>query len=249
MTDPSDPWECIRVFHRLDVGPVRVEPLRVVAPYTLTTDAGVSSAKLIYRYEHNVFDPSDQVDRNLASMIVSQLALNYGLFAREICFDGLYDETDRQFLREMAENTAREITVKKLLEENPFLRGPAAQLPTVNRDRYSWATLSFTDSAGGAPATRTVESKQWSDDPSRHAILSSGGKESLLTLGILNELGRQTYPIFINVHRRSPGESHRPLPWPGRQPPGMQDQPSGLALTFGRSRPPGLAPVFLPVHP
>ena len=198
----GDPSDCIRVFHRLDVGPIRVEPQRVTAPYTLTTDTGVSSTSLIYRYEHRVFDPADPVDRNLAGMIVSQLALNYGLFADEIRFDGPYDETDRQFLRDMAENTAREITVKKFLEENPFLRGPAARLPIVNRDSYSRATLSFSDTRPETAVSRPVESRRWSEKPTRHAVLSSGGKESLLTVGLLREIGRETYPIFINESGR-----------------------------------------------
>lgn len=44
--------------------------------------------------------------------------------------------------------------------------------------------------------------ESWSDRPSRHAILSSGGKESLLTLGLLREIGCDTYPVFVNESGR-----------------------------------------------
>jgi hypothetical protein len=198
----DDPWNCIRVFRRLQVGPVRVEPQRVVATYELTTDSGVSSIDFAYRYDQAVFDPTDPTARNLGSMITAQLALNYGLFTDEIRFDGLFDETDRQFLRDMAENTAREITVKKFLEHNPFLLGPAANLPVTRRDKYCWARLSFVDTARPADELDRATTQPWGEHESRHAVLSSGGKESLLTFGILREIGRQVYPIFLNESGR-----------------------------------------------
>ena len=198
----NDPWNCIRVFRRLEVGPVRIEPQRVVATYTLTTDSGVSSIDFVYRYEQAVFDPDDPTARNLGSMITAQLALNYGLFADEIRFDGLFDETDRQLLRDMAENTAREITVKKFLEHNPFLLAPAAGLPVTKRDKHCWARLSFVDSAKPADETARATVQPWGEHHLHHAVLSSGGKESLLTFGILREIGRTVYPIFLNESGR-----------------------------------------------
>jgi len=198
----DDPWNCIRVFRRLEVGPVRIERQRVVTAYTLHTDEGTSTIDLIYRYEQDVFDLTDPAAHNLGAMITAQLALNYGLFAEVIRFNGFYDETDRQFLRDMAENTAREITVKKFLEHNPFLRGAAAELPAVKRDRYCRAKLEFVDTLGSAKGSTVA--KRWSvgDDCRKHAILSSGGKESLLTLGLLREIGTDAHPIFINESGR-----------------------------------------------
>jgi hypothetical protein len=198
----DDPWNCIRVFRRLDVGPVRVEPQRVIATYTLTTDDGASSIDFVYRYEQPVFDPTDPIARNLGSMITAQLALNYGLFTDEIRFDGLFDEADRQLLREMAENTAREITVKKFLEHNPFLLGRAASLPVMRRDKHCWARLRFVDTARQAGKLAPATTQPWGEHESRHAVLSSGGKESLLTFGILQEIGREVYPIFLNESGR-----------------------------------------------
>jgi hypothetical protein len=177
----DDPWNCIRVFRRLEVGPVRIEPQRVVATYKLTTESGASSIDFVYRYEQAVFDPADPAARNLGSMITAQLALNYGLFTDEIRFDGLFDETDRQLLREMAENTAREITVKKFLEHNPFLLGPAASLPVTRRDKHCWARLSFVDST--RPADKLVRAKiqPWGEHESGHAVLSSRSSVCLVS--------------------------------------------------------------------
>ena len=108
----NDPLAVLNVFERLEVGPVRLEPRRLVAPYRLFYNGKMDQTELIYSYEETVFDPSERESRNLADMIAAQLAINYGLFCDTIVFHGLYDDIDRRFIRDMAENTAREIYVK-----------------------------------------------------------------------------------------------------------------------------------------
>ncbi len=196
----SDPWDVLHVFRRLEVGPTELERRRLVTPYRITLDQRVEETSLIYRFEEDVFDPADPDAVNLACMIGAQVALNYGLFADEIVFHGRFDEHDRQFLRDMAENTAREITVLKFLQPNPFLRGPAAALPPIKRDRYCHARLRF--ESGQDARTPARGEHPWSANSSSHAILSSGGKESLLTLGVLRELGKDCHPIFVNESGR-----------------------------------------------
>jgi hypothetical protein len=195
----TDPWDGVRVIRQLTVGPTRLEPRRVVTPYAVTTEAGGDTTELIYRFERDVFDPRDPQAHNLAAMMTAQVALNYGLFADEIVFHGPFDDVDRRFLRDMAENTAREIVVKRFLEPNPFLRGAAVGLPATKRRRYCHARIRFTQVRRQSPAGPVAP---WSNDPSRCAILSSGGKESLLTLGLLRELGCATYPFFVNESGR-----------------------------------------------
>ena len=125
----ADPLDVLIVFDRLVVGPVELTPKRLVAPYRLYTGEKMEQTELIYTYEEVVFDPKSTESQNLAAMIAAQVALNYGLFCREIVFNDWLDKTDRRFLRQMAENTAREIFVKKFVEPNPFLVGDAVGLP------------------------------------------------------------------------------------------------------------------------
>jgi hypothetical protein len=198
----KDPWDCLRVVRRLEVGPAQLEPRRVVVPYTVMTDGSANSTALIYKYERDVFDPGDPVAQNLASVMGAQLALNYGLFAEEVRFVGTFDEIDRKFLADMAENTAREITVKKFLEPNAFLQGPAAHLPLIRRERYCRARIEFAEFAHPAREHDGNKSECWGADTVRYAILSSGGKESLLTHGLLREMGCDVYPIFLNESGR-----------------------------------------------
>jgi creatinine amidohydrolase/Fe(II)-dependent formamide hydrolase-like protein len=185
----------LAVMDRLEVGPVTVEPNRLVAPYRVTAGNERHETELVYRYEEPVFDGDDPAALNLASMIAAQVALNYGLFCPEMVFHGPFDRHDRRLLTEMAANTAREIYVKKLLEPNPFLRPEATGFAAERRDSYLRAELVFPDGP-------LEDLEPWRTDRRRHAILSSGGKESLLGFGLIDELGYDTHPIFVNESGR-----------------------------------------------
>ena len=201
MNPPTakDPLSILAVFDRLEVGPVRLEPKRLIAPYRLYWDGKEDRTELIYNYEENVFYPDEAESQNLADMIAAQVALNYGLFCRSIVFHGTFDEIDRGFLRDMAENTAREIYVKKFLEHNPFLEAGVSSLPVVKKKKYLRANLEFPVASKGRPKPQW---KLWSTDKNRHCILSSGGKDSLLSFGIIHETGREVHPIYVNESGR-----------------------------------------------
>lgn len=195
----NDPFELLEVIDRLEVGPIRLESNRLVAPYRLFQNGGQDETELIYRYEEKVFEPDEPESLNLANMIAAQVAMNYGLFCKRIVFHGLFHESDQKFIEEMTENTCREIYVKKFLEPNPFLLGEAAEFPVVKKARYLRAELEFPkDSYRGAKPKWRL----WSSDKSKHAVLSSGGKDSLLSFGLLKELKREVHPIFINESGR-----------------------------------------------
>ena len=194
----EDPLKILLAFDRLEVGPVRVEPKRLVAPYRIHQGDRSESTELIYTFEEKVFDPSDPESRNLAEMMAVQVALNYGLFCRKLILHGQFDQLDRRFIREMAGNTAREIYVNKILAPNPFLVGDAARLPEIKRKQYLQAEIAFPDVRRGS----RTNWRQWGTDRSRHAILSSGGKDSLLSFGLLDEVGCDVHPIFINESGR-----------------------------------------------
>jgi creatinine amidohydrolase/Fe(II)-dependent formamide hydrolase-like protein len=195
----SDPLAVLTVFDRLEVGPVRLEPKRLIAPYRLFYNGKMEQTELIYSYEETVFDPVEPESQNLANMIAAQVALNYSLFCNTVVFHGLFDDIDRRFIRDMAENTAREIYVKKFLEPNPFLVGPAVGISPQKRHKYLRAKLQFPQmlpSKAGSPW------QPWSVQGDKHCILSSGGKDSLLSYGLLNEIGREVHPIFVNESGR-----------------------------------------------
>jgi len=196
MSNPRDPLAPLRAFDRLEVGPVEVQPRRLKMSYAVVRGRKAERTMLIYRWQEAVFESGDAGAANLASMIGAQLALNYGLFCDEIVFRGPFDRADRRLLQDAAENTAREIYVKKLLEPNPFLVQRAVGLPASRRAAYLRARLAFPD------ALETSAGAAWECRPDRHAVLSSGGKDSLLSLGLLEEAGVETHPIFVNESGR-----------------------------------------------
>ena len=185
-TQPQDQFSALKVFDRLEVGPVKLERNRLTAPYRLFFEDKQDVFELIYSFEEPVFRPGESESKNLADMMAAQAALNYGLFCEKIVFHGLYDQIDRSFLRDMAENTAREIYVKKFLEPNPFLQEPVTGLTAQKKDKYLTARLEFRGPNKGDVDTRW---QRWSSNQDRHCILSSGGKDSLLSYGLIDELG------------------------------------------------------------
>jgi creatinine amidohydrolase/Fe(II)-dependent formamide hydrolase-like protein len=188
----------------MEIGPVRLEKNRLVATYAVIQNGKKSAFDLIYRYQEDVFIPDEPQSRNLAHMIAAQVAINYGLFCREIIFHGFFDEIDQKFITDMMENTAREIFVKKFLEPNPFLVGEALHAVPVKRPHYLRAKLVFRDQVnkskwGQPPSAPLVP---WEADHSLHAVLSSGGKDSLLSFGLLKEIKEEVHPVFINESGR-----------------------------------------------
>lgn len=196
FTEPNNTLEHLVAFDTLEIGPVRIYNDRFKAPYSVVKNGTVDTFELIYRFEEHVFDPDDDGSKNLAHMIAAQAAMNYALFCNEIVFRGPYDEHDKRFLREMAENTAREIYVKKLLEPNPFVVKGFPQTPVIKKQWYAAAELVFPDQKASA------HTAQWRTRKNRYGVLLSGGKESLLSFGILNEIGNETHPLFVNESGR-----------------------------------------------
>ena len=120
----------------------------------------------------------------------------------KLVFHGWFDKHDRRFIEEMAQNTAREIFVKKFLQPNPFLRSTSTDLPPVKLESYLRAKVVFPDQEQSKDRKDTKWKEGWKGQRNRHAVLSSGGKDSLLTFGLLRECGHEVHPIFVNESGR-----------------------------------------------
>ncbi len=192
----SDSLSVLEVFDKLEVGPVKLSRNSLRMPYSIFRKGKKNSYDLIYSYSEAVFQPDSPVDENLAGMIGAQVALNYGLFCSEINFIGVFSTEDASFIREMMENTSREIYVKKFLEPHPFITGKAAKLPIVVQSKYTRAKISFKNKL------KDSLNLPWTTSHSGYCILSSGGKDSLLSYGLIDELGKETHPIYINESGR-----------------------------------------------
>lgn len=187
------------VLKQLSIRDLKLEKKRVRATYIVQKQDGTEvSNELLYSYDQAFFDPAAAKDVNLASMMVAQLALNYGLFFEKIVFDGLFDEVDKRFLLDMMENTSREIYVNKFLMPNEFLKAPYDQIEVRQMKRYTGAEVQFVNTQY---AQLKLEKTPVESDKNKYAILSSGGKDSLLTYGLVKEFG-EPHPVFINESGR-----------------------------------------------
>ena len=189
----------LQVIDHLIIGPVNVEKDKLTMPYQVVTGGHTEVNELVYKYEEDVFNPLDGPSINIASVIGSQVALNYGLFCKEITFDGLWDQTDVRMLTDMMENTSKEVLVKKIYEHNPFLLSGAIGLPVMQLKRYTQAKLNFINSAF---KNNQLDWVFWELSTDKHCVLSSGGKDSLLSYGLLNEIGKDVFPIYGNESGR-----------------------------------------------
>jgi len=189
----------LQVIDHLKVGPVSLSPNRLSMPYTVVQNGVTHSNELVYKYEEPVFDPDQPASQQLASVIGAQLALNYGLFCRKLTFDGLFSTADQRFLLDMLENTSREIMVMKFYRPNPFLLPTVNNLPVQQQKRYTQAKVEFIN-------TRFEQSvlpqEEWGTDHNKCCVLSSGGKDSLLSYAMLKEIGMEVHPIFGNESGR-----------------------------------------------
>ncbi|MCB0735907.1 MAG: hypothetical protein KDC92_00245 [Bacteroidetes bacterium] len=182
------------VIDTLKISNLVIKPKRVSADYTVTKpDGSIATNTLFYTYSEKLFTKS-QDDKNLASMMVAQVAFNYGLFCKTIEFDGYFDATDQAFIQSMIENTSREIITNKLLVENPFLLPPFDGLQIEPQKKYTQAQIVFTQKA---ISTKKAFFENTEPNFNKYAILSSGGKDSLLSYGLIKEFA-EPHPIFVN---------------------------------------------------
>ncbi len=188
------PFDRLLVLDRLVVSRPKVERRRATSQLIVIPKRGKAHrTELAFTYEEDVFQPGDPASDNLAALAAAQVALNYGLFADEIVLEGLLDASDLELLTAAARNTAREIYAHKIAARNPFLDPEVTSPPFVAKRDYLQAKI-VADMA--RPVTHPPGGSQ------RHGVLSSGGKESLLTYGLLREIGVETHPVFINESGR-----------------------------------------------
>lgn len=188
------------VNEKLEVKNIKVEPKKVSAEYHVTNFKGnTSSYEFIYSYKDAYFDSKNASDINLACMMLAQVAINYGLFFKTIEFNGLFDAVDKRFIIDMIENTSKEIITNKLLVKNEFLVPPFNELEAPKQKKYTGADIFFLNTQYSNMKIPNDACQE--NDYGKYAILSSGGKDSLLTYGIIKEIA-EPHPIFINESGR-----------------------------------------------
>jgi hypothetical protein len=175
----------------LSLSEITIEGKSAWANITVTKSNGnTSQFKIVNKYEH---------DLQTAHLPFLRLAfcmplLNYGLFTKKILLQFPVSKADLSLLHDLNVVFSRDIFVNKIADgANPYI------LPEFFPDPEK-----ITPKDGDPQAE--IQPKQITDDVSfnmmidsmRSGVLSSGGKDSLLTYGLLKELGSTVYPLYIN---------------------------------------------------
>ena len=175
----------LKCFDYILIERPKVSARRVSARYVLGVDGEELSYRLIHRYFERI--PKVEVFAKLMSIVP---AINYGLFTPEIRFDFTLDSLDLKFFRDMMEVTARDIFVNRIANPSEFLKPEFVPKNISPKMAEPMAKL--------VPEGVEEEEVHFEPDYSRCAVMLSGGKESLLTYGLMKELGCEVYPFFYN---------------------------------------------------
>lgn len=181
--------ERIAVLDWIRVGDVHFDPRHVRAVITISSGGVESSFRLIFTYSGEV-----GLNQNLAGLIATMPAINYTLFSRKLILDFPVTDADLQYIRSFVGINNREVFINKLARRRyEFFRKEF--LPGENDMTPENATgITVVD----APLIVGEEPVRQGGNPDRVAVLSSGGKESLLSYGMLREAGADVYPFYFN---------------------------------------------------
>jgi len=120
--------------------------------------------------------------------------LNYGLFSEKVLLNFPISKADLDILNDLNVVFSRDIFVNKVADGTnlyiiPEFFPKESQIKAEDGDPK--ATIVPAKVTLDVPLNRSM-------DPMRCGILSSGGKDSLLTYGLLKELGANVYPLYVN---------------------------------------------------
>jgi 7-cyano-7-deazaguanine synthase in queuosine biosynthesis len=180
----------LKCFDAISVGEPRVSPTRITAVYAIEFENRKLEFELRNKYDEDI---SSELLEEFARVMVTLPAVNYGLFSDEIYFDFELNEKDLELFKVMMEATARDIFVNRILKRTGFVKEEF--IPKEDDVRPEDAMPRARVSARGMTRGKSLVEGL---DFRKSAVMSSGGKDSLLTYCVLKEVGQDVYPCFFN---------------------------------------------------
>jgi hypothetical protein len=150
----------------------------------------VNKFTLIIKYEDNIQENHRQILR----MAFIMPLLNYGLFSKKFNLDFALTNADVNLLNELNKVFSRDIFINKMLQRRANYILPKFILDEKNvkpEDANPKAKIRCAKTTQDEKVTKKM-------DISKCGVLSSGGKESLLTYGMLREIGCTVFPLYVN---------------------------------------------------
>ena len=182
--------ERVRCFNSIEVIPDRPGRNTVSGTIIVTMGAITEKFHLVFSYNRDV-----TIDSRTAGLILTMPVINYAYFAGEIRLNFRLRKRDVDLVREFVRTNNTEVFVNKICRrryefiKRDFIPGEGE----ITRENAEGSTMIIADDVVDDTPSETVEYSTC-----RIAVLSSGGKESLLSYGILKELGKEVFPVFFN---------------------------------------------------
>ncbi|TRO49270.1 hypothetical protein E2P63_08925 [Candidatus Bathyarchaeota archaeon] len=156
----------------------------------INTHGEQHSFHLRFKYE----EPPSQNQLALLRLASVMPLLNYGLFTKEIRLEWQVSKADFSLLNDFLDVFSKDIFINKLVRKKNLYVLPQF-LPSASE----------VTEANSRPMAKIVEDRLIEDAPilsdfneNSCGVLSSGGKESLLTFAMLKEMGADVHPLYVN---------------------------------------------------
>lgn len=190
----------LRFFRELRVSEPVLRKDSSTSAYTFVDRKGKRTAlKLHYKFPAPLYADASERMRNQARVHHSIASMNYGLFCERIVYEYPLTDADAAYLRQMERVTAQEQYLNRFVREAPH----PLILPEYHVAPEAFEPEAVERVAELVPAATADEpAADGAARPGGFAVLSSGGKESLLTYGLLRELGEPVTPVYINESGR-----------------------------------------------
>jgi len=181
----------LRCLGSIILGEPCIDGKRVTSKVTLThLDGTESGFELQISYEGQALEKYLPLYRLATTMPL----LNYGLFADEIRLDFEISESDLDLLNDLLDVFSKDIFVNKLVRRR-----------TRHLDEKSLPKDDEVTEENARPLAKMRVKNVSKDnllvdafDKNKCGILSSGGKEALLTYSMLKEAGAEAHPLYVN---------------------------------------------------
>lgn len=181
--------EKLAVYDEIRVTPTSYGGRSVRGTVSFRNGSSEKSFDLIFNYSGEM-----EVNGNLAGLILTMPVINFTLFARRLVLDFPVSDSDLSYIGKLVRTNNIEVFINKLVRRRyEFFRReflPGDEDITIHNAAGVTLIERMKDYAG--------EETIYPAPDDSVAVLSSGGKESLLSYGLLNEIGARTHAFYFN---------------------------------------------------
>ncbi|WP_337861145.1 metal-binding protein [Ferroplasma sp.] len=163
-------------FDNIEINIASIEKRRIIGNIKFDD----FSYKLIFTYGEDI-----DINRNIAGLILTMPAINFTYFARKLTLNFPVSKNDIDIIKQFMVINAHEVFINKIINRRyDYIKSEFIPAESdINRENADGITELVCPEIFN-------EEMPWKTSIDKVAIMSSGGKESLLAFGIFNEINK-----------------------------------------------------------